>query len=226
MGIFESIEKLITEHGSAAILKERLSLVAEQHAALERENEELQRKLSERDDAIAKSGHLPLKLDLNKESRGELLIAAPTWDSLPPKLHLGYGVSLTATSILASTGVSEMLGRATEWLPFGHGMVRSGWLFHAWSPIAAPDHTFFPFQIYSLNARHAVMFFKVHVASDNTGYIHLLSASEDVCVVSLQTSMGSTASGEFYYRAIGGEQKTVDTWSFSCDYSLGPESAT
>ena len=36
MGIFDGIEKLITEHGSAAILKERLALVADKYSALEK----------------------------------------------------------------------------------------------------------------------------------------------------------------------------------------------
>jgi hypothetical protein len=49
MPLFENIEKLITEHGSAAILRERLSLAADKYAALEvqiaklkTENERLQ----------------------------------------------------------------------------------------------------------------------------------------------------------------------------------------
>lgn len=36
MGIFDSIERLINEHGSSVILKERLTLAAEQYAALEK----------------------------------------------------------------------------------------------------------------------------------------------------------------------------------------------
>lgn len=36
MGFFDGIEKLITEHGSAAILKERLLLIADKYAALEK----------------------------------------------------------------------------------------------------------------------------------------------------------------------------------------------
>lgn len=38
MGIFQDIERLITEHGSASILRERLALAAEQYAALEKQN--------------------------------------------------------------------------------------------------------------------------------------------------------------------------------------------
>lgn len=36
MGLFDGIEKLITEHGSAAILKERIALVNDQYAAIEK----------------------------------------------------------------------------------------------------------------------------------------------------------------------------------------------
>ena len=36
MGLFDGIEKLITEHGSAAIFKERISLAKDQYAAIEK----------------------------------------------------------------------------------------------------------------------------------------------------------------------------------------------
>jgi len=36
MGFLDSIEKLINEHGSAAILRERIALLNEQHAAVEK----------------------------------------------------------------------------------------------------------------------------------------------------------------------------------------------
>tara|TARA_B110001469_G_scaffold95200_1_gene91181 strand:+ start:395 stop:856 length:462 start_codon:yes stop_codon:yes gene_type:complete len=42
IGIFSNIEKLINEHGSATILKERLSLAADQYSALEKKIEQLQ----------------------------------------------------------------------------------------------------------------------------------------------------------------------------------------
>lgn len=42
MGIFQDIERLITEHGSAAILRERLVLAAEQYVALQKKVVELQ----------------------------------------------------------------------------------------------------------------------------------------------------------------------------------------
>ena len=42
MGFLDSIERLINEHGSAAILKERIALLNEQHAAVVSENAILQ----------------------------------------------------------------------------------------------------------------------------------------------------------------------------------------
>ncbi len=41
MSLFDYIEKLITEHGSSAILKERLELLRDQTSALEKENDAL-----------------------------------------------------------------------------------------------------------------------------------------------------------------------------------------
>ncbi|MEW9572681.1 hypothetical protein ABQJ54_13055 [Rhodanobacter sp. Si-c] len=41
MDLFGGIEKLITEHGSAAILRERIGLAAQQYAILEKENASL-----------------------------------------------------------------------------------------------------------------------------------------------------------------------------------------
>jgi len=42
MGFLDGIEKLITEHGSAVILKERIALASEQYAALEKKSDDLQ----------------------------------------------------------------------------------------------------------------------------------------------------------------------------------------
>jgi hypothetical protein len=47
MGIFDGIEKLINEHGSAQILGERLLLASDQNAAQERRISELERQLKE-----------------------------------------------------------------------------------------------------------------------------------------------------------------------------------
>lgn len=42
MGFLDGIEKLIIEHGSAAILKERIALASDQYAALEKKSNNLQ----------------------------------------------------------------------------------------------------------------------------------------------------------------------------------------
>lgn len=42
MGLFEAFEKLISEHGSAAILREHLALVKAEYAAMERKRADLQ----------------------------------------------------------------------------------------------------------------------------------------------------------------------------------------
>lgn len=42
MGFLDGIEKLITGHGSAAILKERIALASDQYAALEKKSNDLQ----------------------------------------------------------------------------------------------------------------------------------------------------------------------------------------
>lgn len=46
MGFLDSIEKLINEHGSAVILKERIHLLNDQHADLQRKLEESEKAAS------------------------------------------------------------------------------------------------------------------------------------------------------------------------------------
>ena len=46
-GVFELLDKLITEHGSAAVLREHISLIKAQYAALEAENKDLKLKLND-----------------------------------------------------------------------------------------------------------------------------------------------------------------------------------
>jgi len=52
MKLFEGFEKLITEHGSVAALKERIDLVKEQHVILERKCTELESALAEAHGAL------------------------------------------------------------------------------------------------------------------------------------------------------------------------------
>ena len=72
MGLLDSVEKLITEHGSAAILRERIALANDKHAALERkattleaENGELRTQLKV---ALAYQEQLRTELNSLKES--------------------------------------------------------------------------------------------------------------------------------------------------------------
>ena len=67
MDIFGGIEKLITEHGSAAILKERLLLVADKYAALEKSLVECHAKTK---DALSEKQHFELEsMKLKEELR-------------------------------------------------------------------------------------------------------------------------------------------------------------
>ena len=63
-GLFDSFEKLINEHGSATILKERLLLVADQYAALEKALAASEAKAKE---VIAQKEHLELENLQTKE---------------------------------------------------------------------------------------------------------------------------------------------------------------
>lgn len=47
MGFLDGIEKLINEHGSAAILRERILLLNEQHAAVEKKAIQLERQVAD-----------------------------------------------------------------------------------------------------------------------------------------------------------------------------------
>ena len=58
MGLFEGLEKLINERGSATILKERLLLVADQYAALEQALAVSEAKAK---DALSQKEHLELE---------------------------------------------------------------------------------------------------------------------------------------------------------------------
>jgi hypothetical protein len=61
MGLLDGIEKLITEHGSAVILRERIALANDKYSALQSENSTLKSQ-----NAIFKSENEALKLDNEK----------------------------------------------------------------------------------------------------------------------------------------------------------------
>ena len=78
MDIFGGIEKLITEHGSATILKERLLLVADKYAALEKSLVECQTKTK---DAVSEKQHFEF----------EGIIKGIIKGTLPFKLYITLG---------------------------------------------------------------------------------------------------------------------------------------
>lgn len=61
MGLLDYLEKLINEHGSAAILRDHIALVKTEHSALERSNSDLaaeNKELRERNAKLEEDGRL------------------------------------------------------------------------------------------------------------------------------------------------------------------------
>jgi predicted nuclease with TOPRIM domain len=79
MPLFANIEKWISEHGSAAILKERLLLASDKYAALEEKLSDLR---SQHEELRLKNANLA---DENRRLRGEL-------DDLRKKSQVGVEV--------------------------------------------------------------------------------------------------------------------------------------
>lgn len=71
MGFLDGLEKLINEHGSATIFKERLSLAKEQYSALESENAILKQKIKELQSEIKilKTKNQTLKLNYQQAAQ-------------------------------------------------------------------------------------------------------------------------------------------------------------
>ena len=61
MGLLDGFEKLINEHGSAAILKERMALANDQYAVLEKKSEDSARRVTE-----LETENKTLRLELEK----------------------------------------------------------------------------------------------------------------------------------------------------------------
>ncbi len=66
MGFLDGIEKLITEHGSAVILKERIALASDQYAALEKKLAATEVRMN---DLVVENERLKLDLEQNKKQR-------------------------------------------------------------------------------------------------------------------------------------------------------------
>ena len=69
MGLFDGIEKLINEHGSAVILKQRIDLANDKYSALEDKNSILEQKI-----ALLEAENKSLRANLEKaEAKSETL---------------------------------------------------------------------------------------------------------------------------------------------------------
>lgn len=104
MGIFDSIEKLITEHGSAAILGQQLAFARDQFEALERKVSDLQTQVGRLDAQLERerSDHQQARKDLQRlkeEHAEEIRIhrlvefrrgkrTGGKWMAFCPKCHL------------------------------------------------------------------------------------------------------------------------------------------
>lgn len=164
------------------------------------------------------AGYLPIRFDLNdsllKDDDSQPRAIFPTGP-----LVLGHGISLKGVVHDPSDGPEVLCAVATDWGPFGEGVVRSGWFFHPCYPTPMPEHTFAFNWLLDKNMRHAAVFFKVHAMPDGTGYVHLSTASQREYEITLKTSVGATQSGLFSWQPQDSNTLVHDLWSFSCDYS-------
>jgi hypothetical protein len=85
MGLLDELEKLINEHGSAAILKERISLANDKYAALEEKNRILRAEndtlRTKRDKLVAQVHELELRLSEAQKANSLTQKFGIYWDS-------------------------------------------------------------------------------------------------------------------------------------------------
>lgn len=120
--LFGEIEKLIHEHGDAAILKERLALARDEYDALETrrsklelENAQLKERIQSLEDQIAMSQ--PRRIEELQEQILILLADAPrmTTDQLAKQLHLE--MDLASSSIKGLEAAKLVVGHHVVLLP-------------------------------------------------------------------------------------------------------------
>lgn len=81
MGLMDNIGKLITEHGSAGIMKERLELLRDQLELIQKDNERLQKEneaLSKQNDSLKKQVESKTAADEYVKHRGVLFLRLPS----------------------------------------------------------------------------------------------------------------------------------------------------
>ena len=142
MNIFDGIEKLITEHGSATILRERLSLASDQYASLERKITELETKTSELESENqrlrlhvreSEKENQRLKKELEQHSFHDSDLSEPQLNVLqflaaqPGYNHYGIAQELGITDELANFHLQELAQRD---LAERHGRAEHRWEWH------------------------------------------------------------------------------------------------
>jgi predicted nucleic acid-binding Zn-ribbon protein len=84
MGIFQDIERLIAEHGSASILRERLALAKDQYTALEKQNAALKES-----EANLKAENKRLNLDIDECQKQRRALEEKLSHKNPPNVATG-----------------------------------------------------------------------------------------------------------------------------------------
>ena len=233
MGLLDGLEKLINEHGSATIIKERLQLAADRFAALERENSLLKKTVQDLKEQPRTVATVPVDVGLTNagsiDDGNPKLGLVGGFTQRPLRDDFGYGIVMEAVAGPENPREHQhMIAVATEWLPYASGAVRTGWYFHPFFPAPKPGVTYAPQLLYELNSRHAVVFFKLHVSPDSVGYVHVASVSDIPSRLIIQTSSGSSCKGYFSHseQKMGGNNyRQVATLAFKCNYSVGQRDA-
>ncbi len=116
MGLFDGIEKLINEHGSAAILKERIELANDKYAALEQQLSTSVLRANELEDENQR-----LRIDLEKLQEKVLSLEKNIVESHGRRLEkireecLQF---LVANSHISSSQIAREIGKSSEFVTF------------------------------------------------------------------------------------------------------------
>ncbi len=131
MALFENIEKLITEHGSATILRERLELAADKYAVIEKRVNELEsenqglrlqlEKSTKESEALKDRVHSLTSQGGLKDEEEKILLCLATTDGWLPSRRLPSRIIAQHLSI-NKTKVDFYLGQFArrEWVSGSH----------------------------------------------------------------------------------------------------------
>ena len=126
MALFENIEKLITEHGSAAILRERLGLAADKYAVIEKRVNELEsenqglrlqlEKSTKENEALKDRVHSLTSQDGLKDEEEKILLCLAAADGWLPSRIIAQHLSINKTKVDFYLGQFER----REWVSGSH----------------------------------------------------------------------------------------------------------